>query len=84
VEAGLVTPEQAGPLDTAWVQATLVRNAVMLVRGRAGDSFPGDSNELAGVARYLGYGAGHAGVMVDDYRRRARQARAVVEELFYG
>ncbi|TDT95532.1 glutamate-ammonia-ligase adenylyltransferase [Streptomyces sp. 846.5] len=84
VQAGLVTPEQAERLDTAWVQATLVRNAVMLVRGRAGDSFPGDSNELAGVARYLGYGAGHAGVMVDDYRRRARQARVVVEDLFYG
>ena len=84
VEAGLVAPEQAEALDTAWVQATLVRNAVMLVRGRAGDSFPGDSHELAGVARYLGYGAGHAGVMVDDYRRRARLARTVVEDLFYG
>ncbi|WP_052433003.1 bifunctional [glutamine synthetase] adenylyltransferase/[glutamine synthetase]-adenylyl-L-tyrosine phosphorylase [Streptacidiphilus carbonis] len=83
VEAGLMAPDRASALDAAWVQATLVRNAVMLVRGRAGDSFPGDSHELAGVARYLGYGEGHAGVMVDDYRRRARQARMVVEELFY-
>ncbi|MFC1416647.1 bifunctional [glutamine synthetase] adenylyltransferase/[glutamine synthetase]-adenylyl-L-tyrosine phosphorylase [Streptacidiphilus cavernicola] len=84
VAAGLVDPEQAEALRSAWVQASLVRNAVMLVRGRAGDSFPGDPQELSGVARYLGYPAGHAGEMVDDYRRRARQARTVVEDLFYG
>ena len=84
VAAGVLAAEQAEALDTAWVQAGRVRNAVMLVRGRAGDSFPGDPHELAGVARYLGYGAGHAGEMVDDYRRRARRARAVVEDMFYG
>ncbi|MFC1413034.1 bifunctional [glutamine synthetase] adenylyltransferase/[glutamine synthetase]-adenylyl-L-tyrosine phosphorylase [Streptacidiphilus sp. N1-12] len=84
VEAGLLEPEQAEVLRAAWVRASLVRNAVMLVRGRAGDSFPGDPQELAGVARYLGYPAGHAGEMVDDYRRGARDARTVVEALFYG
>ena len=84
VGAELLGADQAEVLQAAWVQASLVRNAVMLVRGRAGDSFPGDSQELAGVARYLGYPAGHAGEMVDDYRRRARQARLVVEDLFYG
>ena len=84
VAAGLVDPDAATDLDTAWVRAGRVRNAVMLVRGRPGDSFPGDPRELSGVARYLGYGSRHAGQMVDDYRRGARHARAVVEELFYG
>jgi glutamate-ammonia-ligase adenylyltransferase len=84
VAHGLIDPDAAADLDASWVQAGRVRNAVMLVRGRAGDSFPGDSRELAGVARYLGYGTGHAGQMVDDYRRCARRARVVVEELFYG
>jgi len=84
VAAGLVDQDAAADLDAAWVQAGRVRNAVMLVRGRPGDSFPGDSRELAGVARYLGYGTGHAGQMVDDYRRFARRARVVVEDLFYG
>jgi len=84
VAAGLLDLDAAEDLDAAWVQAGRVRNAVMLVRGRPGDSFPGDPRELAGVARYLGYGTGHAGQMVDDYRRRARRARVVVEELFYG
>ncbi|MFJ6213791.1 bifunctional [glutamine synthetase] adenylyltransferase/[glutamine synthetase]-adenylyl-L-tyrosine phosphorylase [Streptomyces sp. NPDC092296] len=83
-DTGLIEPEDAEVLDAAWVLATRVRNAVMLVRGRPGDSFPGDVRELGGVARYLGYGDRHAGEMVDDYRRTTRRARAVVERIFYG
>ncbi|MGW4597085.1 bifunctional [glutamine synthetase] adenylyltransferase/[glutamine synthetase]-adenylyl-L-tyrosine phosphorylase [Streptomyces sp. NPDC004457] len=83
-EAGLLSAEEAEILDEAWVLATRVRNAVMLVRGRAGDTFPTEPRELAAVGRYLGYGAGHAGDMLDAYRRTARRARTVVEELFYG
>ncbi|WAU80050.1 bifunctional [glutamine synthetase] adenylyltransferase/[glutamine synthetase]-adenylyl-L-tyrosine phosphorylase [Streptomyces sp. Qhu-G9] len=82
--AGLISGEDAGTLDEAWVLATRVRNAVMLVRGRAGDTFPSDGRELAAVGRYLGYGPGHVGDMLDDYRRTTRRARAVVDERFYG
>ncbi|MGW1888743.1 bifunctional [glutamine synthetase] adenylyltransferase/[glutamine synthetase]-adenylyl-L-tyrosine phosphorylase [Streptomyces sp. NPDC002004] len=82
--AELVSGEDAAVLDEAWVLATRVRNAVMLVRGRPGDTFPSDGRELAAVGRYLGYGPGHVGDMLDDYRRTTRRARAVVEELFYG
>ncbi|MFJ3333388.1 bifunctional [glutamine synthetase] adenylyltransferase/[glutamine synthetase]-adenylyl-L-tyrosine phosphorylase [Streptomyces sp. NPDC086766] len=83
-EAGLLSEEDASVLDEAWVLATRVRNAVMLVRGRAGDTFPSDPRELAAVGRYLGYGPGHVGDMLDAYRRTARRARGVVETLFYG
>lgn len=82
--AGLISAEDTQVLDEAWVLATRVRNAVMLVRGRAGDTFPSEARELAAVGRYLGYEAGHVGDMLDDYRRTARRARSVVEELFYG
>ncbi|MHC0432240.1 bifunctional [glutamine synthetase] adenylyltransferase/[glutamine synthetase]-adenylyl-L-tyrosine phosphorylase [Streptomyces sp. O3] len=82
--AGLIGTEDAAILDEAWVLATRVRNAVMLVRGRAGDTFPTGGRELAAVARYLGYDPGTVGEMLDDYRRTTRRARAVVEELFYG
>jgi glutamate-ammonia-ligase adenylyltransferase len=82
--AELLSGEDAAILDEAWVLASRVRNAVMLVRGRAGDTFPSDGRELAAVGRYLGYGPGHVGDMLDDYRRTTRRARAVVEELFYG
>ncbi|WP_128437202.1 bifunctional [glutamine synthetase] adenylyltransferase/[glutamine synthetase]-adenylyl-L-tyrosine phosphorylase [Streptomyces cyaneus] len=82
--AGLIPAEEAAILDEAWVLATRVRNAVMLVRGRAGDTFPSDPRELAAVGRYLGSEPGHVGDMLDAYRRTARRARSVVEELFYG
>ncbi|MFI7497393.1 bifunctional [glutamine synthetase] adenylyltransferase/[glutamine synthetase]-adenylyl-L-tyrosine phosphorylase [Streptomyces sp. NPDC049687] len=81
--AGLIPGEDAEILDEAWVLATRVRNAVMLVRGRAGDTFPSEARELAAVGRYLGYVPGHVGELLDDYRRTARRARAVVEQLFY-
>ncbi|MFD3804686.1 bifunctional [glutamine synthetase] adenylyltransferase/[glutamine synthetase]-adenylyl-L-tyrosine phosphorylase [Streptomyces sp. NPDC058611] len=81
--AGLIPTEEAQILDEAWVLATRVRNAVMLVRGRAGDTFPTEPRELGAVGRYLGYAEGTAGEMLDDYRRITRRARAVVDELFY-
>ncbi|QHC21527.1 bifunctional [glutamine synthetase] adenylyltransferase/[glutamine synthetase]-adenylyl-L-tyrosine phosphorylase [Streptomyces sp. GS7] len=81
--AGLIGTEDAQTLDEAWVLAARVRNAVMLVRGRPGDTFPADGRELSAVGRYLGYEEGHVGDMVDDYRRITRRARGVMEELFY-
>ncbi|NSC21356.1 bifunctional [glutamine synthetase] adenylyltransferase/[glutamine synthetase]-adenylyl-L-tyrosine phosphorylase [Streptomyces albus subsp. chlorinus] len=82
-EAGLIDTDDAEVLDEAWVLASRVRNAVMLVRGRPGDTFPSESRELAAVGRYLGYEPGHVGEMLDDYRRVTRRARAVVDRLFY-
>ncbi|MFJ6437700.1 bifunctional [glutamine synthetase] adenylyltransferase/[glutamine synthetase]-adenylyl-L-tyrosine phosphorylase [Streptomyces sp. NPDC091416] len=82
--AGLIPGEDAQTLDEAWVLATRVRNAVMLVRGRPADTFPSGPRELTAVGRYLGYEPGHVGDMLDDYRRITRRARAVVDERFYG
>ncbi|MBU7599373.1 bifunctional [glutamine synthetase] adenylyltransferase/[glutamine synthetase]-adenylyl-L-tyrosine phosphorylase [Streptomyces sp. P38-E01] len=92
LEAGLIDGEDAEVLDAAWLLATRVRNAVMLVRGRPGDTFPSEARELAAVGRYLGYepssSAGQAeigasGEVLEDYRRTTRRARAVVDRLFY-
>ncbi|MFD0119224.1 bifunctional [glutamine synthetase] adenylyltransferase/[glutamine synthetase]-adenylyl-L-tyrosine phosphorylase [Streptomyces sp. NPDC058320] len=82
--AELIPGEEAAILDEAWVLASRVRGAVMLVRGRPGDTFPSDGRELAAVGRYLGYDPGHVGGMLEDYRRTTRRARAVMEERFYG
>ncbi|MER5550786.1 bifunctional [glutamine synthetase] adenylyltransferase/[glutamine synthetase]-adenylyl-L-tyrosine phosphorylase [Streptomyces sp. NPDC002793] len=82
--AELIPAEEARTLDEAWVLASRVRNAVMLVRGRPGDTFPSNPRELTAVGRYLGYEPGHVGDMLEDYRRITRRARAVVEERFYG
>ena len=53
----------------------------MLVRGRAGDTFPTDIKERAGIAMYLG--SENSEEFVEEYRRSARRARAVVERVFY-
>ncbi|AUH43371.1 bifunctional [glutamine synthetase] adenylyltransferase/[glutamine synthetase]-adenylyl-L-tyrosine phosphorylase [Streptomyces sp. CMB-StM0423] len=83
-ETGLLDAEDARILDDAWLLATRLRNAVMLVRGRPGDTFPAAERELGAVARYFGYGPGQAGELPEEYRRTTRRARAVVERLFYG
>jgi glutamate-ammonia-ligase adenylyltransferase len=82
-EAGLVDEADAATLSAAWQLATRARNALMLVRGRPGDSLPPVGRDLAGVARAVGYPAGHTGDFREDYRRTTRRARAVVERVFY-
>ncbi|MQY11158.1 Bifunctional glutamine synthetase adenylyltransferase/adenylyl-removing enzyme [Streptomyces sp. RB5] len=82
-EADLLGADDAQVLDEAWLLASRVRNAVMLVRGRPGDTFPAEGRELSAVARYLGYGPGHVGDMLEEYRRATRHARAVVDRVFY-
>jgi [glutamine synthetase] adenylyltransferase / [glutamine synthetase]-adenylyl-L-tyrosine phosphorylase len=82
--AGLVTPQDAAVLARAWRLASQIRDAVVLVRGRAGDVLPARAAELAAVASVLGYPSGGAHDLMQDYRRAARQARAVMERLFYG
>ncbi|MEZ5115447.1 MAG: bifunctional [glutamine synthetase] adenylyltransferase/[glutamine synthetase]-adenylyl-L-tyrosine phosphorylase [Candidatus Nanopelagicales bacterium] len=82
--AGLLDPADPDVLASAWRTATRVRDAVMLVRGRAGDQVPGDVVELAGVSRLLGYPPGGSGRLVEDYKRVTRRARSVVERVFYG
>jgi [glutamine synthetase] adenylyltransferase / [glutamine synthetase]-adenylyl-L-tyrosine phosphorylase len=82
-DEGLLTIEDADHLIAAWRIATRVRDAVMLVRGRAGDMVPTDARDLAAVAQVLGYRPGHSGALLDDYRRITRRARGVVERVFY-
>ncbi|MFT7872320.1 MULTISPECIES: bifunctional [glutamine synthetase] adenylyltransferase/[glutamine synthetase]-adenylyl-L-tyrosine phosphorylase [Amycolatopsis] len=83
-EAGLAEQPEADSLAEAWLLATRVRNAGMLVRGKAVDQVPGSGRDLAAVARVLGQSAGDdPGEFLDTYRRITRRAHAVVEHLFY-
>ena len=61
-----------------------MRNAIMLVRGRASDMVPVDVQELRAVAFVLGYPVADAGRLLEDYLRVTRRARHVFERLFYG
>ncbi len=83
-QAVLVGVEDAAALAASWRLATRIRNAVVLLRGRASDVLPAKQAELAAVARILGYPPDASQELVEDYRRTARRGRAVMERLFYG
>jgi glutamate-ammonia-ligase adenylyltransferase len=83
-DAGLLAKEDADTLSTAWRLASRIRDAVMLARGRGSDTLPPAPGELAVVARLLGYPPDGAQDLAQDWRRAGRQARAVMERLFYG
>jgi glutamate-ammonia-ligase adenylyltransferase len=78
-EAGLIDPADAGAMAAGWRLAAQVRNALMLVRGRAGDQLPRHGVELAGVVRLLG--GEDPGEFLDEYLRTARRSRAAVERV---
>ncbi len=80
----LVTEADAHDLEVAWLFASRVRNQIMLVRGRASDSFPTDSRELAAVAELMGFGPAKSSHFLAEYRRISRRARTVVEKVFWG
>ena len=82
--AGLIGREDAAELAASWRLATRIRNAVVLLRGRSADVLPAKQAELAAVARILGYSPDASQDLIEDYRRTARRARAVMERLFYG
>jgi glutamate-ammonia-ligase adenylyltransferase len=86
VDADLVQAADATSLRESWQLAARIRNAVMLVSGRTGDSLPSRHQELTAVARLLGYSTpgAPAQALEEEYRRTARHARAVMERLFYG
>jgi glutamate-ammonia-ligase adenylyltransferase len=50
-----VTGSDAAALREAWRFAARIRDAIMLVRGRPGDTLPARQDELTAVARLLGY-----------------------------
>jgi glutamate-ammonia-ligase adenylyltransferase len=85
VQDGLLSAEDAAALMATWELAARIRNAIVLVGGRPGDTLPARHGELTAVARLLGYPPGDAAQALEqDYRRAARRARTVMEPLFYG
>ncbi|HEY6934920.1 MAG TPA: bifunctional [glutamine synthetase] adenylyltransferase/[glutamine synthetase]-adenylyl-L-tyrosine phosphorylase [Marmoricola sp.] len=80
---GLIGEHEAEALASAWLFASRARNATVQVRGKPTDQLPRDIRERAAVARVLRYGPGETDTMLNDYLRTARQARAVVDQVFW-
>ncbi|WP_449061969.1 bifunctional [glutamine synthetase] adenylyltransferase/[glutamine synthetase]-adenylyl-L-tyrosine phosphorylase [Planomonospora algeriensis] len=83
VAEGLLSAEDEAVLAEAWRFASRIRDAIMLVRGRAADSIPADVRERTLLSRALGYPPEASEDFLDDYRRVTRRARQVVERVFY-
>ena len=83
VEAGLVDATDADTLRVAWELATRIRNGIMLVRARPGNSLPRDPRDLAAVAQICGYPPGESSRFSDDYLRITRRAHNTVARLFW-
>ncbi len=82
--AGLIASDDAAALSASWLLASRIRNAVMLATGRASDVLPIGRPELAAIAMLLGYPPDAPQDLVQDWRKAARRARAVMERTFYG
>ena len=84
VTSGLVSESDFAQLEAAWKLVMRVRNASMLVRGRATDTVPTDLIELSRVSHLLGYGLRGGQQLTDEYRRLTRRCRSVIKREFYG
>ncbi len=84
LEAELLTETDADALRQAWLMASEIRDAVMLLRGRASDVIPSDVRELAPIAELMGYPKGRSSTMAEEYAKRSRRARLVMDRLFWG
>ena len=83
LKADLVSHDDAQALEASWRLVSRIRNAVVLMRGKPAESMVEQASERAGVAHLLGYGMEQSERMVDEYLRTTRQARKVVERIFY-
>jgi glutamate-ammonia-ligase adenylyltransferase len=84
VASGLVSQSDFVQLEAAWKLVMRVRNASMLVRGRATDTVPTDLIEISRVSHLLGYGLRGGQQLTDEYRKLTRRSRAVIKREFYG
>ena len=87
-QTGLIAAADAESLSHAWELATRLRNANVLATGRLSgariDQLPAERSALVRISRLLGYSAGHADDLEQDWMRAARHARKVMEDIFYG
>lgn len=81
--SGLLAKADADALADAWQSASRLRNAITLFRGRASDLIPTDVRELSPIAILMGYAPGESSQLLEDYARRARLARQVMDKVFW-
>ena len=80
-DAGLLDDADHEVLRAAYRFCETARNRLFLVESRATDALPQNVDELRWLARSLETTPAQ---LREEYRRRTRRARQVVERVFYG
>ena len=85
--SGWIAPHDAKTLENAWSLASQIRAANVLTTGRMSgvklDTVPRDSKDLIPLARVLGYGAASECELEEEWLRRSRKARALMDTYFW-
>jgi glutamate-ammonia-ligase adenylyltransferase len=84
-ESGLISPEDADSLETAWKFTTDARNANFLWQGRAdhADVLPDDTYSLGGISACMRRGAHRGQEFENELMTAMRHCREVMERVFY-
>jgi len=81
--AGLLSGSDASVLADAWTMISKIRNGVVLMRAKPAESMVEAPMDRAGLAHLIGGGAERSEELVDRYLKVTRQARKVVERVFW-
>lgn len=80
----LISQADAEILREAWITATNARNAIVLVNGKRKDQLPTFGKPLAQVAAAADWDSSDSQGFLDDYLKKTRRSRRVVDRVFWG
>ena len=83
-EEDILDAADADCLRDAWIAATHARNALVLARGKRIDQLPQPGPQLVAVAAAAGWAPNEYQQFLENYLRRTRRARKVVDRVFWG
>lgn len=82
--AGLLSESDVSTLREAWITASAARNALVLSNAKVADQLPPPGAQLAHVAATAGWDPADSQGFLDDYLKKTRRARKVVDRVFWG
>ena len=82
--AGLLSEADVVTLREAWLTATRARNAIILVNAKRRDQLPAPGPLLSQIAAAANWTPEDSQGFLDDYLKITRQARRVIDRVFWG